>query len=497
VVQKLPKITATGTHDSAYGKPDDLPEGMTLSPSGLKGFRSRWLTPLILFLCSLIGFSLVSWNYLSSPSDYRHFAFQAEAFLAGQAELLTSPPNQNDWASYSEYELLSGEVVQGTWYNWDERKFLTLEDEMMILELEEIQPQDRGRGRETRHYFVSFPPGPAVLMMPFVAIWGTQINDIWFTLFFASLNIALMYILLRRLSLGGRTARSPGDNLWLSTMMGFGTVYLFCAIRGEVWYTGLIVGITFTLLYFLASMDGKRPLWAGLFLAFAFATRAPLLFTAFLFPAFVLFPGGKFRRTGWPEAIKKIALFCIIPLIVGVSLLCFNYARFGQVQEFGHSFLANGELTRVRDYGLFNYHFLGRNLAAAFTLVPRLQPYEPYVLISNHGMSLLLTTPVFCYLFKGLPKEYREDVFWHRLCWACVLILAVPHFLYQNTGWEQFGYRFSLDYTPFLVALLALGRFPQTRVFRILIVVGIAVNLFGGITFQRFPEFYTDWFFDP
>ena len=37
---------------------------------------------------------------------------------------------------------------------------------------------------------------------------------------------------------------------------------------------------------------------------------------------------------------------------------------------------------------------------------------------------------------------------------------AVPGFFYQNSGWYQFGFRFSLDYTPHLILLLSIGRRP-------------------------------------
>jgi hypothetical protein len=54
----------------------------------------------------------------------------------------------------------------------------------------------------------------------------------------------------------------------------------------------------------------------------------------------------------------------------------------------------------------------------------------------------------------------------------------------------QFGYRFSLDYMVFLVLLLAIGGRPLDRLAKGLIVAGIAINLFGAITFHRFPRFY-------
>ena len=78
---------------------------------------------------------------------------------------------------------------------------------------------------------------------------------------------------------------------------------------------------------------------------------------------------------------------------------------------------------------------------------------------------------------------------------ATVAIVAAAHLLYQNTGYEQFGFRFSLDYMPYLIVLLALGRRPITRAFKAAIVAGIAVNAFGAVTFKRFTQFYTKEFF--
>ena len=83
----------------------------------------------------------------------------------------------------------------------------------------------------------------------------------------------------------------------------------------------------------------------------------------------------------------------------------------------------------------------------------------------------------------------------HWPLWLSILPIFVVHALYQNDGWVQFGYRFSLDYTVFLVLLLALGGRKLGWTARTLILVGIAVNLFGAITFGRMPQFAYDGFF--
>ena len=60
----------------------------------------------------------------------------------------------------------------------------------------------------------------------------------------------------------------------------------------------------------------------------------------------------------------------------------------------------------------------------------------------------------------------------------------------MNSGWVQFGYRFSLDYIVFLTMLLAIGGRPLTKLAKLLIVVGIAINLFGAVTFDRDWKYY-------
>jgi hypothetical protein len=93
-------------------------------------------------------------------------------------------------------------------------------------------------------------------------------------------------------------------------------------------------------------------------------------------------------------------------------------------------------------------------------------------------MSLFLTTPLFAFLLW--PRE-RPRL--HRILWLTAAATALPGFLYQNTGYVQFGYRFSLDWTPHLFALLALGGRPMDRGFWAAGLAGVAVNAWGAIAF--------------
>jgi hypothetical protein len=181
-----------------------------------------------------------------------------------------------------------------------------------------------------------------------------------------------------------------------------------------------------------------------------------------------------------------------VPLaVVGAILAWHNYARFGNPFEFGHRFLNVQWQDRIARFGLFNYHFLSRNLAAALVLLPRIMTRAPFVKISHHGMSLLVTSPNLAYTV--MPQERNHLT---KPLWLTIAAVAIPSLLYQNSGYIQFGYRFSLDYMVYFVVLLAIGNRRFTRLFKALVVVAFAVNLFLAITFDRYMEFsYDDTFF--
>ena len=265
---------------------------------------------------------------------------------------------------------------------------------------------------------------------------------------------------------------------------------------GQGWVTAHVIGVTLAIGYAWASLDASRSALAGLCLGLGFATRTPM---GFMFP-FFLWEAVR-ASGGWAklwqekrisrELAAKLVRFAIPAAAVLALLLIHNYARFERFTEFGHKYLNISWQDRIQRWGLFNYHFLSRNLACALVLMPKILAVSPYVRVSQHGMSMFMTSPTLAYLFA--PKQ--KSVLSMGL-WLTVLAAALPSLLYQNSGYIQFGYRFSLDYMVFLMMLLAVGDRPITRLFKVLVVLGVAVNLFGAIVFDRYGQFtYEDTFF--
>ena len=160
--------------------------------------------------------------------------------------------------------------------------------------------------------------------------------------------------------------------------------------------------------------------------------------------------------------------------------LAHNHARFGDPFEVGYRYLTVVWRARIEKWGLFDYHYLARNLGVVLTSLPWLGDPETPLRITGHGLALWVTTPL--YLWLAFPK--RTGALYFALV-ATALCVALPTLFYQNTGWVQFGYRFSNDYAVFLFVLLALGGRRFGVAFMTAALFAVMINAFGAATFNR------------
>jgi hypothetical protein len=459
------------------------------TPRWLRLFRGRRGAAIVyvVFAATYVG---TAGGRVVAHSPYNHYVYLADGWLHGRLALPGQPPNENDWAKVDVLKLRDGRELRGI---YGSRTGGPVDRFYPLRGAPETVPGSEIVTRTSIRY-VSFPPFPAVLMAPFVAIWGLAFNDVLFNALWAGLNPMLLFLLLRHLRTRGLSQRSEVDDLWLTALFGVGTVYYFCSVLGQVWFSAQIVAVTLSIGFVWASLGARRPLLAGLFAALGFATRPPwLVIPLFVFEAVRAAGGWHTLRTaaGWRALRKPMLLFAAPLAVVGAILAALNVARFGSPFEFGHKFLAVQWQERMFRFGLFNYHFLSRNLAAALVLLPRLMTHYPFVKISQHGMSMLVTTPNLAYtVMPQAPSSLR------RALWLTVLTTALPSLLYHSSGYVQFGYRYSLDYLVFLIVLLAISNRPLTRLFKGLVLWSFVVNLFLAITFDRYMQFaYDDSFF--
>ncbi len=451
----------------------------------MKARWARWRTPIVVYVVATAVYLGVAGPRLMGPSPDNHFVHLAMSYMRGELGVENNhPPGNNDWACYDE---ANDEICP--WSAW---------------------PPPWGRGpNEHQRWYISFPPLPAIIIMPAAALWGTATRDALFWGLIAGLSPMFLYVYLRALRDHKRSERTETDDLLLTTLYAFGTVYFFVSVQGTVWFAANVVTSVLMPLLLLASLDGKRPLTSGLVLAAMFLTRPHTVLLGVIplvevlaahrsagapeLPSLDESPLTRLSRwlrgTDWRPVLKGLAAMAVPVLVAGCIAMAMNEARFGRPTEFGHRFLMINWRGRIERWGLFSYHYLGKNLAVFFGSLPWLTAREPHVIISRHGLALWFTTPAL--LLALWPKRALDARM--RAMYAAVAAVALLDLMYQNSGWVQFGYRFATDYLVVLIALIALGgRKLRGPGFVIALIFAIAVNLFGAITFDRAWNFYDD-----
>jgi hypothetical protein len=451
---------------------------MTNSPSPFlasfapPGSRKRRLViAAAIYVVACVVFAVVApRRNLVEHTQYNHLALLADAWIHGRQDIAGGPPAyamQNDFAQF-----------QGKTY-------------------------------------ITFPPFPALLMLPFVALSGgaESFRDGQFVLWLAGLAPALLFLVLEKLRRPNsegvtHSNRSERQNAALALLYAFGSVFFFTAVQGTVWFAEHVVCSSVLALYVLFALDATQPLLCGLLIGCAYMCRPPVLLTGVFFAleAIRVRAGGLPVDGTWPqrlaktfERVDKKALARDYALFVAPLALVFlissymNHLRFGTWNpNVGHEYLTVVWAARMKKWGLFNLHFLAKNLGVSLTMLPWLAPggSPPGTIpfqVNEHGLALWFTTPIYFWLLWP-----RKNGWLYAIVAITAALPAIMDLLYQNSGWRQFGYRFSNDYAILLFVLLAIGDRAMGWLFRTAAAWGVAWNLFGAVTFDRleYDKFY-------
>ena len=315
--------------------------------------------------------------------------------------------------------------------------------------------------------YVYFDPFPAVFLLPLAAIQGLTVNLAKVSIVVGACNVALM-----RLALGALRVERGTAN-WCTLLFGLGTVHMFASWYGNTWMLAHLLAVMALTLAWLEVLGAANPFLLGLFCAIAATSRSP---AALGTPVFFLL--ALHRRPRFGTAVQ----FGLPLLATGLLLGLYNFARFGDWLNNGY-LLANQELLNP-EHGSFSWRYIGRNVQQYFLRVPELSSSWPYLVLTDHGLSLIATTPaVLLLLRRGWSERAPDAKLYGRMALlACAMTFAL-YLCYFWDGWRQFGSRYTLDFTPFLIVALALRNDPRPGRWRwllpALVVLSVLVNVWG------------------
>jgi hypothetical protein len=376
----------------------------------------------------------------------------AVAYLVAGLDLLTV---------YDYYGRLAWATLQGQWWLSEAPPWLN-----------ELVPCG------TERWCVVYPPLPAILAIPFTLVLPTDLSQVLVSRLAAGLSTGILFLALRAF---GAPRLVAITGALLST---FGTTLFFSSVDGRAWYAAHAVAMPFLSAAFLFAARGERALLVGACIGLAALARLPVAAAA---PALALMLAHR-AGTSFPRALAGVVLgglpFALV--YVGYDLL-----RWGSLFDSGYVKLTQGDVFFTR--GLFSPFYLPRHFYAIFLEPPDLVEGTPFFLRPRGiGTALFLVTPAFLWLFAGL-RGVRRDIGTAAVA-AAALLALIPDIFHGTVGFQQFGYRFSLDAQPFLVALAVAGdarrdttwRSRPSWLFVAIVILSVAINLYAMIAITRF-----------
>ncbi|HLW38219.1 MAG TPA: hypothetical protein VKR99_07300, partial [Candidatus Eremiobacteraceae bacterium] len=206
----------------------------------------------------------------------------------------------------------------------------------------------------------------------------------------------------------------------------------------------------------------------GVFLGCAMLCRFPLILA--IIPVMIwLYPQGERRDL---RAYQSFAIG-FIPWLVVYAL--YNYARWHTFGDIGYTMWYHQDQVGEPTGSPFRLRYLPFNLYSFLFLPPEWMAQFPWLKPTSFGIALTFTSPALLLAFTS-PLRSRETLTW----WGATLLTALPSLLYYVNGFEQFGMRHSLDFTAFLLPLMARGlQRAQGSLWYGLIVLSIAANAYG------------------
>jgi hypothetical protein len=366
------------------------------------------------------------------------------AFVYGGATFIRS--QASDWGP-DHMMILANDITQG---RVDLSSLTTINDIVTI---------------DGRHYQAMslLPTVPYLAFVPFEVLWP-------FSRWIVS---GVIGIVAAWLALPVARRYGPGGTAtyWLAALGAFGTMLFTLAIEGDFYYLAHLESVLLVFVTLIEWHDRRRPWVLGLLVGLATLARPTLLLMAV--------PLGIVLLAEARDRVRACLGFAL-PLAAALAVTAaWDYVRFGSVLETGYGIAwITPPLEALRSQGLFSIVHVPTNLALFVGGGFGIQDAFPWLKPSTEGQSILLTTPA---LLVAVNAGFRGRL--NQMLWGAAILTAIPVFLYYGGGGgTTYGYRYAMDFIPFLFALVAIAlkeRFGNLE--KVLIGLSVAFVCYGYV----------------
>lgn len=385
-------------------------------------------------------------------------------------------PSLRDWITYTvAFIILQIPAIINFYYNNGTNNAYTLFAQSLLNGDLTLPPMSHygDMAYFNGHYYLPYPPLPALILVPFVALLGAgQVNTVAIATLMACISLYTLYRIF--LKLGVRTELF----IWLLIGFFFGTGYWLALFNSHHNYSfAHITSCLFQLLLINELLGRKRWFLIGTLIGCSFLTRQFTILYFFFVLGYMFY----LRKEGTEKISFKELISLILPTVflVGVYLL-YNYIRFGNFLDTGYNYIMYlGVLKdRVDEHGVFNARYFLFNLYCFLIKGFNIEFQGKGLLdikdMDLWGTSLLAASPFLVASLKARwPKILKISA------WATIIVILTGQLFYHNNGWQQVNTsRFSLDFLPLLTVLTALGINEVPKwLFRGMVIYAVLLNV--------------------
>jgi len=322
-------------------------------------------------------------------------------------------------------------------------------------------------------YYVGFPPFPALILVPFVAVLGvSHTKAVLVSLMLTLLNIVILKRILQKLDISLSNAK------WIIIAFIFGTPYWLAVVK-STWvqsFFGHIIAVTCILLAINEALGKSRWYLIGLYAGMAFLSRQLCIYSLILFGCLWWNNTNSFT---FGARMKSALSFSSVFAVSIVIYLILNWLRFDNIFDTGYSHLElSGFLKeRVDEFGLFNPAYVLFNLTYMFFQGPHIVfgggDNLVYRGLDRFGTSLTFASP---FVFVALAARWNKKLL--TAAWVTIALSIIHMLFYHGNGWVQINaQRYTLDFFPILIILVALGtKYVPGLLWKSMVVYSVVMN---------------------
>ncbi len=331
------------------------------------------------------------------------------------------------------------------------------------------------------NYYVSFPPVPTLPLFPLALIFGADTPNNLLVAFYAGITLVLFYKSFLHIGFKREYA------MFWAVFAVYGSNALWMSTNGGVWFQAQLLNMLLCALAMHSAFLNRRTL-AYISIALAVGCRP---FSIAYFLALIVYFYTKDEKPFIKYLLSQIKYFLATALI-GIGYMVFNFARFGDLLEFGHNYLPE---FLASEHGQFTLGYIPTNLER--TLISLISINENLGLdyTAYNGFLMYIANPIFIvstvYLIRDIIKKRMTPT---KVAISATLLLNYLALCAHETfgGW-QFGARYTVHMIAFVMMYIPLSHQNENgkpKAWEVLVgIFAVIFNAYGALS-MNFVHIY-------